>query len=364
MKNLKIIILLVFVCFLITANVYAKTAKEAIETSFKWLKANQKEDGSFSSYPAITALVCSGFLRAGYTESDETVKKGINYILKCVKDDGSIYSNDKPNYNTAICIITLSDTRNPKYADIIKKGRKWLENAQVGSDGKAESSDIFYGGIGYDSHMKADMSNLQHALEAIKITESYASEEGKVIDAGPLLHHEHKDDVFSRAIVFLQRCQNLKSANDQAWAGDDGGFVYTPDGESKSGGNISFGSQTYAGLKSLLYCDLTKGDPRIIAAYNWIKKNFTVDENPFMGQQGLFYYFHTMSKALLVYGEKEIVDAKNVKHEWAKEVSNKIISLQDKDGFWINPNKRFWEDNKDLVTAYSILSLQFCMNNL
>lgn len=361
MGKLKKVSFMIFIVIFLTVNLYAKTAKESIDDGLKWLKANQKEDGSFSSHPAITALVCSGFLRSGYNESDQTVKKGIEFILKCVKPDGSIYLKDMPSYNTSICIVALFDAKNSKYDEIIENGRKWLEKAQIGADGKVESTDIFYGGIGYDSHMKADMSNLQHALEALKTTEAYASENDNVKDAGPLLHHEHENNVFSRAIYFLQRCQNLKGTNDQSWAGDDGGFVYAPDGQSKVNGNLSFGSQTYAGLKSFIYCELTKNDPRVIGAYNWIRKNYNLEENPFMGKQGLYYYYHVMAKALLAYGEKIIIDSKEVKHKWAEELSGKIINLQNKEGYWVNEVPRFWEDNKELVTAYSILSLEFCI---
>ena len=37
---------------------------------------------------------------------------------------------------------------------------------------------------------------------------------------------------------------------------------------------------TYAGLKSMMYAGLGKDDPRVKAAWGWIQKNYTVDENP------------------------------------------------------------------------------------
>jgi squalene-hopene/tetraprenyl-beta-curcumene cyclase len=353
----------IFLIFFLSLSVSAKTADEAIEDGLKWLRSNQKEDGSFSSYPSITALVCSAFLKANYNENDETVRKGINFILKCVKPDGSIYLNDMPAYNTSICLVTLVETKNPKYESIIKNARKWLESIQVGAKGEVESVDKFYGGIGYDSHMKPDLSNLQHALEALKLTEIYSSKDN-VIDTGPFLHHEHKDDVFDRAIIFLQRCQNLKISNDQSWAGNDGGFIYSSDGESKAGGTQSYGSMTYAGLKSFIYCRVGRDDPRVVAAYNWIRNYYTLDENPFMGKQGLYYYYHTFSKALSVYGEKIIKDFKGIEHNWAKELIEKLVSLQNKEGYWVNDIPRWWEDNKELVTAYSILALQNANNFL
>ena len=65
---------------------------------------------------------------------------------------------------------------------------------------------------------------------------------------------------------------------------------------------------TYAGLKSMIYAGLTKDDPRVKAAMEWIGKNWTLDENPGMqyadpsdpasAQSGLYYYYHTLARAL------------------------------------------------------------------
>ena len=55
---------------------------------------------------------------------------------------------------------------------------------------------------------------------------------------------------------------------------------------------------TYAGLKSMIYAGLTADDPRVKAAYDYITKHYTLDENPGLGQQGLYYYYQTFAKAL------------------------------------------------------------------
>ena len=44
---------------------------------------------------------------------------------------------------------------------------------------------------------------------------------------------------------------------------------------------------TYAGLKSMIYAGLTANDPRVKAAFKWIRPHYSVQENPGMGQQGL-----------------------------------------------------------------------------
>ena len=55
---------------------------------------------------------------------------------------------------------------------------------------------------------------------------------------------------------------------------------------------------TYAGFKSLLYAGMDADDVRVRAAFDWIRRHWTFDENPGMKQDGLFYYYHAMARAL------------------------------------------------------------------
>ena len=97
-----------------------------------------------------------------------------------------------------------------------------------------------------------------------------------------------KDDpAFKKALIFVSRCQNLKGENnDQPWAGkiNDGSFIYSAaaGGQTKvrttptpDGGLPGYGSMTYAGIKSLIYCGVSKDDQRVKKAYEWIQKNYT-----------------------------------------------------------------------------------------
>ncbi len=122
-----------------------------------------------------------------------------------------------------------------------------------------------------------------------------------------------------RRLAFISRCQNLESEHNTtefATKVNDGGFYYNPMGtpdrelQTPNGGLRSYGSMTYSGLKSMIYAGLAKDDPRVKAAYTWIRKNYDVKSNPGMGDAGLFYYYHTFSKALDVLGIDEIEDAK------------------------------------------------------
>src|SRR5205814_8811731 len=103
---------------------------------------------------------------------------------------------------------------------------------------------------------------------------------------------------------------------------------------------------------------------RVLAVFEWLRKNYTIEENPGMGPQGLFYYFHTMTKALTSYGvaDLELIDGRGI--NWRRDLAMKLINLQQRDGSWSNENGRWWEKDPSLVTAYAVLSLEMIHRDL
>ena len=124
-----------------------------------------------------------------------------------------------------------------------------------------------------------------------------------------------------------------------------------------NGGHSSYGSMTYAGLKSMVYAGLKKDDPRVAAATQWIRKNYTLKENPGMGQQGLFYYFQTMARTLQVLEVKNFEDAAGKSHDWRAELTARLKELQQPNGSWTNPADRWYEGDPNLVTAYCLIAI-------
>lgn len=333
--------------------------RRAVGRGEAYLRRTQETDGSWSEYPATTALAVSALLRGGHTEvADPDMARGVRFILRSVQPDGGIYSTANaatalPNYNTSLCAMTLAQTRNPAYRSFIARAQHFLESSQFDEADDVPPSDPRYGGIGYGSHPdRPDLSNLQMALEALKDT-----------GAGP------NAPVWHKAIVFLQRAQNRKESNDQPWAQDasnDGGFVYDSRGRSYATGgdpHASYGSMSYAGLKSYIYCGVTRSDPRVQAAWNWIRSHYTVKEHPGMGDTSLYYYYHTMAKTLDVYGTRIVRDAAGRPHDWASELADQLTADQRPDGSWYNDNARFWENQPPLVTSYTLIALSYCLHS-
>jgi squalene-hopene/tetraprenyl-beta-curcumene cyclase len=191
-----------------------------------------------------------------------------------------------------------------------------------------------------------------------------------LVDALHAVGRGDDDPAMQKALVFISRCQNLESEyNTTEFAAkvNDGGFYYTiaaggqsQAGTTADGGLRSYGSMTYAGLKSMIYAGVSRDDPRVKAAYEWIQKHYTLDENPGMGAQGLYYYYHTFAKALATVGDEHLIDSTGKSHDWRAELAQELISTQKDDGSWINANTRWLEGDPNLVTAYSLLALSYC----
>jgi squalene-hopene/tetraprenyl-beta-curcumene cyclase len=353
--------LLIFAGQLVLAMPPAPGPQMSVDRGLDFLRKAQKKDGSWSEYPAITALAVSGFLLNGRTEqNDPAVAKGVQFILRFAKPNGSICipgapSVAMPSYNTSLCAIALLQTGNPAYRPVIDKAAAFLQAEQFAEPKGIKPSSPMYGGIGYGDdpgdELHPDLSNLQHALEALHAC--------GVQPTAP---------AFKKALIYLGRVQNRRESNDQQWVKqgpNDGGFVYEAQGETKTAGghHESYGAMTYAGIKSLKYCGVPASDPRVRAALGWISAHYSVTEHPGMGTASMFYYYRTMAMTLDAYGIKVVRDRSGKPHDWARELAGRLVSLQRPDGSWANKNARYWENRPDLTTSYGLIVLYYCRKN-
>jgi squalene-hopene/tetraprenyl-beta-curcumene cyclase len=341
--------------------------ERAIERGADWLAKNQQEKGQWSTtdHPAVTALALVALQGKKSPDADEqaALKKGYAFLLENVHDDGTIHGGKGlVNYNTSIGLLALVASKKENYKPQILAARKYLVGTQIDMGEKGKIDTRFDGGVGYGSKYEhSDMANTLQALEAIYYSRQMAADSS-----------EKQDLNWKAAIHFLQNCQNLPSHNPEASTDpkDLGGFVYHPD-ESKAGTNMvggrvalrSYGSISYAGLLSYIYADVNKDDPRVRAVFDWLQKNYTLEENPGMGLQGLFYYFHTMAKALNAYGVNELPTEKGLVN-WRDQLALRLINLQKRDGSWENENGRWWEKDPALVTAYGMITLTIIGNGM
>ena len=315
-----------------------KDAKHSMKAAFSYLLKTQQPNGSWQDNPAVTALVVYAFLLAPRYSPDAPSKqalgRALTFITGFVKPNGGIYKEEYRNYMTAVCLMALVESDRPEYAAIITNAKNFLIKFQLDEGEDIPRSHPFYGGIGYGGDDRPDLSNTQLALDAIKAAEQFEARYRSVIPKTTDQMEIEQAQLglhWQKALVFLARCQNIKSINDQPYATDDGGFIYET-GTYKKDRSHSYGSMTYAGVKSLLYADVTRDDIRVKMAVEWISNHYTLEENPGFGKVSLFYYYMTFGKCLHILGEDFIVGADGVSHNWRVDLIQKLIAIQNGEG--------------------------------
>lgn len=318
----------------------------------------QADDGAFSPKIGIgvTALAGTALIQNGVPLSDPMLAKAVKLVAGAAREDGGIHAPDSrlKMYETCVAVLCLEAANsNGQYDAILAKAAKFLKGEQFDEADGLDPSDSAYGGAGYGGKSRPDLSNtafLVDALSSIKDSDN--------------------DEAIAKALIFISRCQNLESPHNtspEAAKINDGGFYYTvsdggvsPAGETPDGGLRSYGSMTYAGLKSMLYAGLEPDDPRVEAALTWIKKHYTLDSNPGLGDAGLYYYYHLFAKALDVAELDGFTDAAGVEHDWRAELVEHLGKLQAADGSWTNSNSRWMEADPNLATVFSLMALSHC----
>jgi hypothetical protein len=335
----------------------AKEVDAVLAKGIAYLKTTQNKDGSFAPKlggPGVTAIVVAALAKNGVSPQDPVMAKALEYLQSQVKDDGGVYSKGLANYTTSVAIMAFKDVnKDGKYTSVIDNAKKFLLKIQQDPDEKSP----FFGGFGYDSKSRPDLSNTAFTVEAL------------------LASGLPKDDpAIQKALKFISRCQNLPGeTNELPFAkktteDDKGGFTYVLSDKEKAeggyatkdGGLRSLGGMTYNGLKTFLFAGVGKDDQRVKAAILWIRNHWTLDENPGMGNAGLYYYYHTFGKAMTAWGEDQFEDAKGKKHDWRMELFQALAKKQAANGSWTNTgDKTFGESNSDLATAFALLSLSY-----
>ncbi|MDY0169778.1 MAG: terpene cyclase/mutase family protein [Thermoguttaceae bacterium] len=335
-------------------GLYQKTVDRAIA----FLTANQSRDGALSPHIGIgpTALATLGLLRTGCSPTDPRVAASLKFLEQYVQERGGIHTPGSriSSYETCIALVCFNEAnRNGDYDEIVQCAERFIRGGQWGEDRGKDKSDLFYGGAGYGGETRPDLSNTSYLIDALKSC-----------GAGP------DDEAIQKALVFVSRCQNLESEHNTtpfAAKVNDGGFYYTcvlsrqdEERQTPGGGLRSYGSMTYSGLKSMVYAGLTAEDPRVKAAVDWIRMHYDLTSNPGMGDAGLYYYYHTVARALDALGVDELEDANGVKHDWRRELAEELARRQKENGSWVNTNARWMEGDPNLATAFALLSLTYC----
>jgi squalene-hopene/tetraprenyl-beta-curcumene cyclase len=365
----------------------AAKGEAALTKGAAWLRGLQGEDGGWGDpeikQPAsvgFTAMAVSALVGAtprSTRDSDTGLSKGLAYLVKNQKENGSIWSMESyVTYETSAAVAALAAARRSEHRAALVRARDHLAQSQITADPKDPS----YGGFPYASKkpQPADLSNLQFAVDALARGELPAD-----------------SPVWQRVQAYLKRVQNWSETNTGSIevregdeprtvvSGDDGGGVYGPgmskaDMKKRSDGTWelrSYGSMTYALLKCLLLSGVDPKDPRVLAALAWLASHWTLEKNPGFeeakdpakaSQQGYYYFLFTAARTLALYEKataKPLVvrDADGNVHDWRKELVERLAALQGGAGSWKNPVDRWNEGSSVLVTAYAMQAMAIAL---
>ncbi len=326
---------------------------------FAYLRAAQATDGSWSDrrFPGMSALALWAMARGNQAENAEAMARAQAYIASCAQPDGGLYvpipnrrGGGLGNYNTCLCLTALhASGGKERYLDVLLAARAYVASTQIEAEGVHE------GGFGYDKSSPrayTDLNNTFYAVDAMRLTQDV--EEERPVGEKRV---EIDWDAAKRYVLSMQVTE-----------GDDaGGFLYNkelPRAQKEGEAAVklrAYGSMTYAGLLAMLHCELSREDPRVRSTYQYLGKHWTLEENPGQGNQGLYFYYEVVARALDATGMDVVVLADGSEVDWREALAEAILKRQQPDGSWVNASNRFWEGDPVLSTSYALLALSFVL---
>jgi hypothetical protein len=288
---------------------------QAVARGVAWLEAQQRDNGSLGEekYPAVTALALAA-LRAGGSTNALVIAKAGAYLQQAMAKGSNDWTR---GFSLAICQSLLTPAAaHPREAAWVAERRR------------------------IDREYSARARDFELRQRAWQQERAALLEQG--IDAD-----------FSRATALARNLTSPEAAPRPAVASN------TP--------RRGYGSLSYDGALRLLHESVTSDDPRVDAYLDWASRHWTLAENPGKGQNGLYFFYHAMSKCLAASGEEFIrpLDG-GAGIPWREVLINKMVALQkratsDRSGYWVNEVNSYLEGDPVLVTAYAILTLQHAM---
>ena len=355
----------------------------AIDRGVAWMKAQQKNDGSYpgfdvakiqaSSYdamdPGLGALVVLTLAHCGVTADDDSVKRGLLAVqsqYSLVKKNNSVMV-----YVAATILLALDAVyhrmvggaeeevkkdrygafvvpKKPPHCEIPAAVRSWMEELAkflIATQLQPSGGWRYPGNPIGSEDGPSDLSNHQYALLAL--------------DAASRCGIPVPPETWIRATEYVLREQEEEGVEtpvyveNDAWEpGDDKtprflevakvqarGWSYLP-----GKGTLCTGAMTCAGLTSLAVCEerlwvAKKLDPALkkrmgvsmLDGLAWLSDNFAVDQNPTPGgaSQWHFYYLYGLERTGAKCGVKWLGQ-----NDWYRLGAEYLLSVQSKDGGW------------------------------
>jgi Prenyltransferase and squalene oxidase repeat len=373
-----------------TAPTRINRVDESLTRAAQLLLRCQNTDGAWRSEiygplkdgPSLTPLAVAALLRTPASkERDVACRKGADYLAAMVKPDGTIeagrFGIAYPVYTSAGAVVVLSQPGTERHRKARDAWLAYLRERQLTEERGWQKADKQYGGWGYCPLIprKPRPGELAHPL-----TESNLSATVAALEALHAAGIKSAEPAFSKALVFVGRCQNF--CDDPALRDatlDDGGFFFIYDDPARNKAGIvakdrdghdrfhSYGSMTADGLGALLACGRGLDDPRGQAARRWLEKHFRADIHPGKYAEGrearrsavFYYYAASVARTLKAIGARELETEKGTV-QWAEALADELLKRQQKDGSWVSDATEFREDDPLIATPLAITALAYC----
>jgi squalene-hopene/tetraprenyl-beta-curcumene cyclase len=361
----------------------------ALEKAARFLISKQSADGAWRSEtygmmrdgPSLTPLVMSAlvFLPQGGDAGQAALRKGASYLAGFVDDKGQLKVGPRellfPVYTAASAsrVVVLVD-RTPRNLRVQSAWLAYLREQQLNEALGWQPPDAEYGGWGYalDLPRKPAAGKPKEFLH-----ESNLSATVFALAALRVAQTPDNDPAYAQALAFVKRCQNFsdeKSAADAKF--DDGGFFFMPgdDAQNKAGlagtdrfGRArprSYGTMTADGVRALLRCGLANDHPRVVAARQWLERNFSAAHNPgeFSADRAVlqdatyYYWVWAVSHTFLALGMDKVRTPKS-SVDWPAALAAELLARQRADGSWTNRFTDSKEDDPLIATPWAAAAL-------
>jgi Domain of unknown function (DUF4159)/A-macroglobulin TED domain len=318
------------------ANVTREEVERAIREGVRYLKTQQRADGSWSDVEneaktGTTSLITLALLTTGEKTESTVIRKALDYLRGYGPNDL------KSTYAIALQTMVFAAASPENDQLRIASNVSWLERAQI----KPADPVKWAGSWTYSDSKRTrpgDNSNTQYALLGLHA----ASEAGVPV----------KHEVWELARGYWERSQK-----------PNGGWAYTPESTNQTA------SMTCAGVSSLIITGLRRFqgqeflqgetiqncgrggiNPRLQAGINWLAEHFQVSQNFGNGQQWKYYYLYGLERAGRLTGLRFFG-----RNDWYRLGAEELVHEQDKfGGFWVGALN---ESDKVLATSFALLFL-------
>jgi squalene-hopene/tetraprenyl-beta-curcumene cyclase len=354
-----------------------------------YLVAKQSSDGAWRSETygmfrdgmPLTPYVMSAlfFLPQGGTDTQTAFRKGVDYLMAMVHEDGTLRNNlSFPVFSAAsasrmVVLETKDEVHKQAQAAFLNIIREWQLTETLGWS----PDDPEYGGWGFAlcPPRKPQVGQLRERFFESNMVATIFGIAAMRSARIPL-----SDPVWKKALVFVKRCQNF--ADDSTYGDphfDDGGFFFIPNDPLQNKAGIagtdrfgqqrfhSYGTMTADGLRALLQCGLSKNHPRIVTAQAWLERNFSTIENPgtfnpdreVLRNATYYYWVWTVAHAF-DRADIRVFEQQGKTIHWAEELAEELIQRQQSDGTWLNRYSDAREDDPLVATPWAAAALAIC----